>query len=83
MIEGIEVFPIRNLKQAWDFLNGDIIIPPYQLNRRAFFDSHRTYEVDFDEVKGQLQQRLQQAKIGKFRDDLRSKAKTDYKFSGQ
>ncbi|MDP4299589.1 peptidylprolyl isomerase [Leptothrix discophora] len=34
-----------------------------------------------DEVKAQLQQRLQQAKIGKFRDDLRGKAKTDYKFS--
>ena len=53
VIDGIQVFPIRNLKQAWDFLNGDIIIPPYQLDRRAFFDSHRTYEVDFDEVKGQ------------------------------
>lgn len=53
VIEGIQVFPIRNLKQAWDFLNGDVIIPPYQLNRKAFFESHRSYEVDFDEVKGQ------------------------------
>jgi magnesium chelatase family protein len=53
VIEGIQVFPIRNLKQAWDFLNGDIIIPPFNLDRRAFFDSHRSYEVDFDEVKGQ------------------------------
>ncbi|RZS56788.1 peptidylprolyl isomerase [Sphaerotilus mobilis] len=34
-----------------------------------------------DEVKAQLQQRLQQTKIGKYRDDLRAKAKTDYKFS--
>ena len=53
VIEGIDVFPIRNLRQAWDFLNGDIIIPPFHLDRRAFFNSHRTYEVDFDEVKGQ------------------------------
>lgn len=53
VIEGIQVFPIRNLRQAWDFLNGDVIIPPYQLDRKRFFDSHRTYEVDFDEVKGQ------------------------------
>lgn len=53
VIDGIQVFPIRNLRQAWDFLNGDIIIPPYQLDRRAFFNSQRTYEVDFDEVKGQ------------------------------
>jgi magnesium chelatase family protein len=53
VIEGIEVFPIRNLKQAWDFLNGEIIIPPFHLDRRAFFHSHRAYEVDFDEVRGQ------------------------------
>ena len=55
VIEGIHVFPIRNLKQAWDFLNGDIIIPPFRLDRKAFFNSHRSYEVDFDEVKGQYQ----------------------------
>ncbi|NJM37276.1 MAG: YifB family Mg chelatase-like AAA ATPase [Akkermansiaceae bacterium] len=53
VIDGIQVFPIRNLKQAWDFLNGDVIIPPFNLDRRAFFNSHRRYEVDFDEVKGQ------------------------------
>jgi len=34
----------------------------------------------FDEVKPQLAQRLQQAKLAKFRDDLKAKAKTDYKF---
>lgn len=33
-----------------------------------------------EEVKPQLTQRLQQAKIAKFRDDLKAKAKTDYKF---
>jgi peptidyl-prolyl cis-trans isomerase C len=34
----------------------------------------------FDEVKPQLLQRIQQARMGKFRDDLKAKAKTDYKF---
>lgn len=53
IIEGVEVFPIRNLRQAWDFLNGDVIIPPYKLDRRSFFNSYRSYEIDFDEVKGQ------------------------------
>ena len=33
------------------------------------------------EVKGQIQQRLGQMKLAKFRDELRAKAKTDYKFS--
>ena len=35
----------------------------------------------FEEVKGQLKQRLEQQKIAQFFDELRTKAKTDYKFS--
>lgn len=36
---------------------------------------------EFDEVKAQIIQRGTQAKMAKFRDDLKAKAKTDYKFS--
>lgn len=53
IVDGIDVFPVRNLRQAWDFLNGDHVIPPFKLDRRAFFEAHRTSEIDFDEVKGQ------------------------------
>lgn len=53
IIDGVQVFGVKSLHQAWKFLNGEESIAPYQLDRRAFFDSHRTYEVDFDEVKGQ------------------------------
>jgi magnesium chelatase family protein len=53
VIDGIRVFPIRNLREAWDFLEEEIAIPPFHLDRRAFFNSHRNYEVDFDEVRGQ------------------------------
>ena len=35
----------------------------------------------FDEVKGQIMQRESQAKLAKYRDDLKAKAKTDYKFA--
>ena len=35
----------------------------------------------FDDVKGQIKQRLEQVKMQEFQDQLRSKAKTDYKFS--
>jgi peptidyl-prolyl cis-trans isomerase C len=35
----------------------------------------------FEEVKGQIVQHLEQQKLAKFRDDLRAKAKTDYKFN--
>ena len=34
----------------------------------------------FEEVKAQIVQRLQQQKIAEYRDELRAKAKTDYKF---
>ena len=34
-----------------------------------------------DDVKGQIQQRLAQQKVAAFRDEIRAKAKTDYKFS--
>lgn len=53
IVDGIDVIPVRNLRQAWDYIQGDLIIPAFRLDRRAFFDSHRSYEIDFDEVKGQ------------------------------
>jgi peptidyl-prolyl cis-trans isomerase C len=34
-----------------------------------------------EEVKGQIQQRLGQQKLAQFRDEIRAKSKTDYKFS--
>src|SRR5262245_5892718 len=34
-----------------------------------------------EQVKGQIEQRLQQQRLSNFRDELRTKAKTDYKFS--
>ncbi len=35
----------------------------------------------FDDVKGQIKQRLEQNKLQKYQEDLRAKAKTDYKFT--
>ena len=35
----------------------------------------------FDDVKGQLKQRMEQAKLQTYQEELRSKAKTDFKFS--
>ena len=36
---------------------------------------------EFDAVKPQIEQRLAQAKLQKYQEDLRKSAKTDYKFS--
>jgi peptidyl-prolyl cis-trans isomerase C len=35
----------------------------------------------FDDVKGQIKQRLEQTKVQKYQDELRKKAKTDYTFT--
>jgi peptidyl-prolyl cis-trans isomerase C len=35
----------------------------------------------FDDVKGQLKQRMEQQKLAAYRDEVRAKAKTDYKFT--
>jgi peptidyl-prolyl cis-trans isomerase C len=35
----------------------------------------------FEDVKGQLKQRIEQQKLAAYRDEVRAKAKTDYKFS--
>lgn len=53
IIAGVQVFPIRSLHEAWKFLRGEAEIVPFSLDRRAFFESHRSYDVDFDEVRGQ------------------------------
>lgn len=53
VIEGIAVIPVANLRQAWEFISGEKQTLPFVLDRQAFFESHRTYHVDFDEVKGQ------------------------------
>ena len=37
----------------------------------------------FDEVKDQIKQRIEQVNLQRYQEDLRSKAKTDYKFSAQ
>jgi peptidyl-prolyl cis-trans isomerase C len=44
-------------------------------------DSREAQFPAFDDVKPQLMQRLSQAKLQKYQEDLRAAAKTDYKFS--
>ena len=44
-------------------------------------DSREAKFPPLDEVKPQVKQRLDQIKMAKFRDDIKAKAKTDYKFS--
>lgn len=53
VIQGVTVFPVRSLNQAWNHLMGEELIDPYLLDRDAFFKASCRYEVDFEDVKGQ------------------------------
>ncbi|MCX7713545.1 MAG: YifB family Mg chelatase-like AAA ATPase [Chthoniobacterales bacterium] len=54
MVSGIEVYGVRSLREAFDFLSKKISLTPVQANPDDFFASHSHHDVDFSEVRGQL-----------------------------
>jgi magnesium chelatase family protein len=54
IVNNLDVYGIDNIRQAVDFLNGDLDLKPYSLDTRELFeDQKNNYEVDFSDVKGQ------------------------------
>jgi len=53
VVEGLEVFPVRNLRQAADFIDGERTIPRKIVDKEKLFDVNRLYEENFADVKGQ------------------------------
>ncbi len=53
MVDGIEVFGVRNLREAFDFLTGEKQLTPTREDLQAFFERHQNYELDFADVRGQ------------------------------
>ncbi len=53
VVEGIEVLAVDSLSQVVEFLNGIGTISPTQVDVKKLFEEGDTYELDFDEVKGQ------------------------------
>ncbi len=53
IVEGINVFPIENLRQAIDFLNGENSVPAHHVDIRTLFSQAKQYHIDFRDVKGQ------------------------------
>jgi magnesium chelatase family protein len=53
VVEGLDVYPVSNLRQAADFVAGRISLQPYRVNLEKVFESHLVYEEDFADVKGQ------------------------------
>ncbi|MDA0691012.1 MAG: YifB family Mg chelatase-like AAA ATPase [Nitrospinae bacterium] len=54
VVEGVNVIPVETLPQALEYLNGELEIVPTQSKRKEEFEDFSRYEVDFNDVKGQL-----------------------------
>jgi len=53
MVEGIEVYGVRNLRECYSFLTGNLTLAPVKEDLALFFASHQHYDVDFSDVRGQ------------------------------
>ena len=53
IVEGIYVYGIESLRDAYGLLAGESHIKPEKLDREAFFRAKQHYLIDFNEVKGQ------------------------------
>lgn len=52
VLEGIEILPVKSLKEVIEYLNGEREIQP-QGNQRIALNQRVQYDTDFSEVKGQ------------------------------
>lgn len=55
VVEGIDVYGVRNLRELFQFLKGEHPLTPVKIDLGAFFASHKNYDADFADVKGQHQ----------------------------
>jgi len=53
VVEGVNVYPVRNLRETVDFLNGRMELFPVSVSLEEEFEDRRSYEIDFGDVKGQ------------------------------
>ncbi len=54
IVTDLDVIPVSTLKEAFDFLNGDLKIMPLKRDtRELFFDSYTNFDFDFSDVQGQ------------------------------
>ena len=54
-VEGIAVYPVKNMASLVAHLNGSEPILPIEYDRNEFFSATANYSIDFSDVKGQAQ----------------------------
>jgi magnesium chelatase family protein len=54
VVEGLDVYPVETIRNAFHLLAGDAVAPtPYRRDMQAVLDEARTYHVDMADVRGQ------------------------------
>ncbi len=53
VVSGLQVIPVRNLREAVGFLEGEVTIPPVRIDVARLFQDRSDDESDFADVKGQ------------------------------
>lgn len=54
LVNNLEVYGVKHIKEVVDFFNGDLKLEPVVVNtREEFFDAQTQYDADFSDVKGQ------------------------------
>src|SRR5262245_9850328 len=53
VVDGLQVIPVQNLREAASFLEGEIKLAPVKVDIASIFDHPQDDDVDFAEVKGQ------------------------------
>jgi magnesium chelatase family protein len=53
MVDKIDIYGVQNLRQTFQFLRGELALLPTRGDLSGFFDTHKEYDVDFADVKGQ------------------------------
>lgn len=53
VVAGIDVVGVANLREAVDYLKGDVEIAPEPCRATEFFSANSSYDIDFSDVKGQ------------------------------
>jgi magnesium chelatase family protein len=52
MVEGIEVYGVRNLRETFEFLTAERELTPQREDLSRFFAEHQNYDADFADVRG-------------------------------
>lgn len=53
VVDGINIIPVRNLNDLVMYLNNNMLIEPYKIDSKKYFDYENEHTEDFSDIKGQ------------------------------